>query len=101
MKLNSFKIRKAKEKHKATIEFDLSDEESNIAFKRAVKSLDMARFIFDITQLGFRISKESESFDNLRSGGVSITAKDMIERFQQEIGILIEKYNLDIDDLIN
>lgn len=45
---------------KATLEFDMNDPDDAKAFKRAVKSTDMAIVLFEITHNLRRIHPESE-----------------------------------------
>ena len=80
---------------KAKLEFDLNDPDDRMAHLRAVKSLDMALALFDITRLKKQVeirfeadTTEYDSFDVIQ---------DVFDRIYQ----VLSDNNIDIDELIN
>jgi hypothetical protein len=69
---------------KATIEFDLNNQEDKMAYKRANKSLDMTLVLLEITHnLRHKLENDSD-----------------IDKVFYEIYDLMEKHNIVIDELI-
>jgi hypothetical protein len=81
---------------KAKLQYDLNDPDDRMAHLRAVKSLDMASALFDITRnLRKRVERrfeedttECDSFDVIQ---------DVFDRIYEILG----DNNIDIDELIN
>jgi hypothetical protein len=80
---------------KAKLEFDLNDPDDRMAHLRAVKSLDMASALFDITRLKKQVERrfeedttECDSFDVIQ---------DVFDRIYEVLG----DNNIDVDELIN
>ena len=78
---------------KATLEYDLNDNEDRYAHKRAVKSFDMAMALWDITH-------------NTKKGlGWTLEGKDMsnyevLEMVFTKIYEILDDHNINTDDLI-
>jgi len=81
---------------KATLEFNLPEEQ--MEFNRANQSLDMACALFDILQLRKSLERKYESIDNIDNTNNDIF--DGIKAMANEIYRVIEKYNINIDNLI-
>jgi len=80
---------------KAKLEFDLNDPDDRMAHFRAVKSLDMASALFEITRLKKQVERrfeedttECDSFDVIQ---------DVFDRIYEVLG----DNNIDVDELIN
>jgi hypothetical protein len=80
---------------KAKLEFDLNDPDDRMAHLRAVKSLDMASALFEITRLKKQVERrfeedttECDSFDVIQ---------DVFDRIYE----VLSDNNIDIDELIN
>ena len=80
---------------KAKLEFDLNDPDDRMSHLRAVKSLDMASALFEITRLKKQVERrfeedttECDSFDVIQ---------DVFDRIYQ----VLSDNNIDIDELIN
>lgn len=80
---------------KAKLEFDLNDPDDRMSHLRAVKSLDMASALFEITRLKKQVERrfesettECDSFDAIQ---------DVFDRIYQ----VLSDNNIDIDELIN
>jgi len=80
---------------KAKLEFDLNDPDDRISHLRAVKSLDMASALFEITRLKKQVERrfeedttECDSFDVIQ---------DVFDRIYEVLG----DNNIDVDELIN
>jgi len=80
---------------KAKLEFDLNDPDDRMAHLRAVKSLDMASALFEITRLKKQVERrfeedttECDSFDVIQ---------DVFDRIYEVLG----DNNIDVDELIN
>lgn len=78
---------------KATLEFDLNEFDDKIAHLRAVKSTDMASFIFQLISN----TKKSIMFE--------LENKDMkdweaVNLVFERIGDLLDEYDINIDELI-
>jgi hypothetical protein len=88
---------KNKKKMKATLSYNLNDPDDRMAHLRAVKSLDMASALFDITRnLRNKIENRFENVDNTNND-----VFDGIEEVFNEIYNILSDNNLDIDELIN
>jgi hypothetical protein len=82
---------------KATLSYNLNDPDDRMAHLRAVKSLDMASALFDITRnLKNKIENRYEDIDNTNND-----VFDGIEAVFDEIYNILEDNNIDIDELIN
>ena len=78
---------------KAKIEYDLSDVDDMYAHKRAIKSLDMALALWEIThntKKGLEWSMEGKEIDKY----------DALELVFDKIHEIISEHNIDLDDLI-
>ena len=78
---------------KATLEFNLPEEQ--MEFNRANQSLDMACALFDILQLRKVLEYRFESIDNTHND-----VFDGIDAYAGGIGKILDKYNINIDKLI-
>lgn len=74
---------------KAELKFDLDDIDDNLAHFRCIKALDLSLTLFDIKE--FIRSKLKYSEED------SIT----FEELQEEIESIFEKYNINLETLIN
>ena len=82
---------------KATLSYNLNDPDDRMAHLRAVKSLDMASALFDITRnLRKKIQNRYEDIDNTNND-----VFDGIDAVFDEIYNILEDNNIDIDELIN
>jgi hypothetical protein len=82
---------------KATLSYNLNDPDDRMAHLRAVKSLDMASALFDITRnLKNKIENRYEDIDNTNND-----VFDGIDAVFDEIYNILEDNNIDIDELIN
>jgi hypothetical protein len=81
---------------KATLEFNLDDPEDIINHLRVVKSLDLAIAIYDILQLRKKLERRFENTNNTNND-----AFDGIQEYSDEIGKILEKRNINIDELLN
>jgi hypothetical protein len=82
---------------KATLSYNLNDSDDRMAHMRAVKSLDMASALFDITRnLKNKIENRYEDIDNTNND-----VFDGIDAVFDEIYNILEDNNIDIDELIN
>jgi hypothetical protein len=82
---------------KAKLEYDLNYFDDKMAHLRAVKSLDMASALFDITRnLRNKIQNRYEDIDNTNND-----VFDGIDAVFDEIYNILEDNNIDIDELIN
>jgi hypothetical protein len=88
---------KNKKNIKATLSYNLNDPDDRMAHLRAVKSLDMASALFDITRnLKNKIENRYEDIDNTNND-----VFDGIQAVFDEIYNILEDNNIDIDELIN
>ncbi len=79
---------------KAKLEFDLNDQDDRMAHLRAVKSLDMAMALWDIThntKKGLEWSMENKEMDKY----------DALEMVFEKIHEILNAHNIDTDELIN
>jgi hypothetical protein len=82
---------------KATLSYNLNDPDDRMAHLRAVKSVDMASALFDITRnLRKKIQNRYEDIDNTHND-----VFDGIDAVFDEIYDILEDNNIDIDELIN
>jgi hypothetical protein len=82
---------------KATLSYNLNDPDDRMAHMRAVKSLDMASALFEITRnLKKKIEHRYEDIDNTNND-----VFDGIDAVFDEIYGILEDNNIDIDELIN
>ena len=82
---------------KATLSYNLNDPDDRMAHLRAVKSLDMASALFDITRnLRKKLERRFEDIDNTNND-----VFDGIDSVFDEIYNILEDNNVDIDELIN
>jgi hypothetical protein len=78
---------------KAKIEYDLNEPDDVMAHKRAVKSLDMALVLWDIThntKKGLEWSMEGKEMDKY----------DALEMVFEKIYEIMSDHNVSLDDLI-
>lgn len=79
---------------KAKLEFDLNESDDVMAHKRAVKSLDMALALWDIThntKKGLEWSFENKEIDKY----------DALELVFDKIHEILDAHNIRLDELIN
>lgn len=74
---------------KAVIKFNLDDPEDEIKYKRVNKSLDMALFIWDLSNL----KRNYKNRDMTDAEGI------LFDDIFNDIGDLFEKYDINIDEL--
>lgn len=83
----------------AILKFNLKDEEDSASHMRCVKSDDMAFVLFDLLH---NTKKRVEHIIELGEDRDEIMdAYDGMELMYQEIYGLLEKYNVDVDDLLS
>ena len=78
---------------KAKIEYDLNDRDDLFAHKRAVKSLDMALVLWEIThntKKGLEWSMEGKEMDKY----------DALEMVYEKIYEIMSEHNVDLEDLM-
>jgi hypothetical protein len=78
---------------KATLEYDLSDIDDTYAHKRAVKSLDLALALWEIThntKKGLEWSMEGKEIDKY----------DALELVFEKIYEILNEHNINTDELI-
>jgi hypothetical protein len=81
---------------KAKLQYDLNDPDDRMAHLRAVKSLDMASALFEITRnlrkkVIRRFEEDEKEYDEF----------DGIEEVFDKIHEILGENNIDIDELIN
>ena len=81
---------------KATLSYNLNDPDDRMAHMRAVKSLDMASALFEITrnlkkQVERRFEDETIEYDSF----------DVIQEVFDRIHEILGENNIDIDELIH
>lgn len=79
---------------KGILEFDLNEPDDILAHKRAVKSLDMALALWDIThntKKSLEWSMEGKEMDKY----------DALELVFDQIHHILDEHNIILDDLIN
>ena len=82
---------------KALLEFNLEDIDDQLAFKRATKSLDLTLALWDILQLRKKLEYHIEVNVDENDPDAKWDTRDYI---LDEIGAIFEKYNIDIEELI-
>jgi hypothetical protein len=82
---------------KALLEFNLEDIDDQLAFKRATKSLDLTSALWDILQLRKKLEFHIEVNIDENDPDAKWDTRDYI---LEEIGAIFEKYNINIDELI-
>jgi len=82
---------------KALLEFNLEDIDDQLAFKRATKSLDLTLALWDILQLRKKLEYHIEVNIDENDPDAKWDTRDYI---LEEIGAIFEKYNIDVDELI-
>jgi hypothetical protein len=88
---------KNKKNMKATLSYNLNDPDDRMAHLRAVKSMDMASALFEIsTNLRKKVERRFEDIDNTNND-----VFDGIDSVIEEIYNILEDNNIDIDELIN
>jgi hypothetical protein len=78
---------------KATLEFDLNEQDDKTAHLRAVKSLDMASFIFQL------VSNEKKSIMH-QLDNRDMKDWEVVHLVFDRIHDLLQEHNIDIDELI-
>tara|TARA_R110002096_G_scaffold353470_1_gene546730 strand:- start:490 stop:717 length:228 start_codon:yes stop_codon:yes gene_type:complete len=73
---------------KGIIEYNLDVREDEIAMKRAMKSTDMAMFIWELQHNFWRKWKHDDTDFNL-------------DTYRESLGDLLDEYNINIDELID
>jgi len=82
---------------KATLSYNLNDPDDRMSHLRAVKSMDMASALFEIsTNLRKKVERRFEDIDNTNND-----VFDGIDSVIEEIYNILEDNNIDIDELIN
>lgn len=81
---------------KAKLIFDLSDRDDTIEYRRVTQSISMACALFDILQLSKRCYREFESAEDDNLPDVF----EGIDMMAEAIAEVLEKYNLNVDTLI-
>ena len=82
---------------KATLSYNLNDPDDRMAHMRAVKSLDMASALFEITRnLKRQIENRFENIDNSNND-----VFDGIQEVFEGIYEILQDNSIDIDELIN
>ena len=82
----------------AILKFNLNDQDDNASHMRCVKSDDMAFVLFDLLH---NTKKRVEHIIELAEDrNETMDAYDGMELMYQEIYGLLEKYNVDIDELL-
>lgn len=76
----------------ATLQFNLEKTESQKAFKRCVKALDLATAIRQITEL-------PEHFETTRN--LDLKQLDMNTRYQIKIENILKQNSIDLNELLN
>ena len=73
---------------KATLKFDLENQEDKRSHMRCVKSLDMASFIWELQHNFWRKWKHDDSDFNL-------------ETYKEALSEMLDEYNINPDELTN
>lgn len=82
----------------AILKFNLNDQEDNASHMRCVKSNDMAFVLFDL--LHNTRNKIEHIIELAEDRNETMDAHDGMELMYQEIYGLLEKYNVDVDELL-
>lgn len=80
---------------KAILEFDLSNPDDLLEFKRVTKSLDLALALFDILQLRKKLTRRFENQDNSHND-----VFDGIQEYADEINTILHDHGIIIDDIL-
>lgn len=78
---------------KATLEFDLNDQDDIKAHKRSIKSTDMAYVLFDLFNIHKKIEYTIESKD-LKD------PYEVVDLYKTALGDLLEENGINIEDLL-
>ena len=81
---------------KAKLQYDLNDPDDRMAHMRAVKSLDMASALFEITR---NLKKQVER--KYEDDTIEYDSFDVIQEVFDRIHEILGENNIDIDELIN
>jgi hypothetical protein len=81
---------------KATLSYNLNDPDDSMAHLRAVKSLDMASALFEITR---NLKKQVER--KYEDDTTEYDSFDVIQEVFDRIYEILGENNIDIDELIN
>ena len=82
---------------KAKLQYDLNDPDDRMAHLRAVKSLDMASALFDITR---NLKKQVERrFED--DATTEYDSFDVIQEVFDRIYEILTDHSIDVDELIN
>jgi len=73
---------------KGILEFDLDNNDDEMAMKRAMKSTDMASFIWELQHNFWRKWKHDETDFNL-------------DTYRESLSDLLDAHNINIDELID
>jgi hypothetical protein len=84
---------------KAILEFDLNEPDDRMAHIRAVKSLDMASFIFELT-LNTKKQLEHE-LASYEFKNIELKDYEVLNMVFKKIYELADEHGINIDDLIN
>jgi 3-isopropylmalate dehydratase small subunit len=84
---------------KAILEFDLSEPDDRMAFKRANKALDMTLVLFEI-QNNFR-KKCMRELEAKEEFGLKLDAYWGADLVLERLHALLQEYNIDTDEIIN
>ena len=71
---------------KGILEYDLTNADDEMAMKRAMKSTDMAMFIWELKHSFWRKWKHDDTNFNL-------------DTYRESLGELLEEHNINIDEL--
>ena len=80
---------------KAKLIFDLEIPEDVDSFRRIVKLQDISSALWDICQLRKKLERRFENTDNTNND-----VFDGIQEYADEIGNILEEYNINLDNLI-
>ena len=84
---------------KAKLEFDLNDFDDRMAHLRAVKSLDMASFIFQLTSNTKReLERELESYE---FQNIQLKDYEVLNKVFEKIHERVDEHGINIDELIH
>lgn len=84
---------------KAKLEFDLNEPDDRTAHLRAVKSLDMASFIFQLTSNTKReLERELETYE---FQNIQLKDYEVLNKVFEKIHEMVDEYGINIDELIH
>ncbi len=84
---------------KAILEFDLNEPDDRMAHLRAVKSLDMASFIFQLTSNTKReLERELETYE---FQNIQLKDYEVLNKVFEKIHEMVDEYGINIDELIH